>query len=82
MHGPVLGLFGGADENIPPDQVDAFDSALADAGVEHEIVTYPAPRTPSSTAVTRSTPRRAPTPGGGCWPSSSASARRRALRAA
>jgi len=41
MHGPVLGLFGGADENIPPDQVDAFDSALADAGVEHEIVTYP-----------------------------------------
>jgi carboxymethylenebutenolidase len=41
MHGPVLGLFGGADEGIPPDQVDAFDSALAEAGVEHEIVTYP-----------------------------------------
>jgi carboxymethylenebutenolidase len=41
MHGPVLGLFGGADEGIPPDQVEAFDAALADAGVEHEIVTYP-----------------------------------------
>ena len=41
MHGPVLGLFGGADEGIPPDQVAAFDSALAAAGVEHEIVTYP-----------------------------------------
>jgi carboxymethylenebutenolidase len=41
MHGPVLGLFGGADEGIPPDQVAAFDSALAEAGVEHEIVTYP-----------------------------------------
>jgi carboxymethylenebutenolidase len=41
MHGPVLGLFGGADEGIPPDQVQAFDSALAEAGVEHELVTYP-----------------------------------------
>jgi carboxymethylenebutenolidase len=41
MRGPVLGLFGGADEGIPPDQVEAFDSALAEAGVEHEIVTYP-----------------------------------------
>ena len=41
MHGPVLGLFGGADEGIPPDQVEAFDHNLAEAGVEHEIVTYP-----------------------------------------
>jgi carboxymethylenebutenolidase len=38
---PVLGLFGGADDHIPPDQVSAFDSALADAGVDHELVTYP-----------------------------------------
>jgi carboxymethylenebutenolidase len=38
---PVLGLFGGADGNIPPDQVSAFDAALADAGVDHELVTYP-----------------------------------------
>jgi carboxymethylenebutenolidase len=41
MRGPLLGLYGGDDPNIPPDQVDAFDRALADAGVEHEIVTYP-----------------------------------------
>ena len=33
----MLGLFAGADENITPDQVQAFDDALP---VEHEIVTY------------------------------------------
>jgi carboxymethylenebutenolidase len=38
---PVLGLFGGADPNIPTDQVQAFDRALDEAGVEHEIVIYP-----------------------------------------
>jgi carboxymethylenebutenolidase len=38
---PVLGLFGGADEAIPADQVEAFDRGLDEAGVEHEIVTYP-----------------------------------------
>jgi carboxymethylenebutenolidase len=38
---PVLGLFGGADDNIPPDKVAAFDAALSEAGVEHELVTYP-----------------------------------------
>src|ERR671931_243692 len=38
---PVLGLFGGADEAIPPDQVDAFERALAESGVEHEIHVYP-----------------------------------------
>jgi carboxymethylenebutenolidase len=38
---PVLGLFGGADEAIPPNQVQAFDRGLDEAGVEHEIVTYP-----------------------------------------
>ena len=38
---PVLGLFGGADPSIPPDQVEAFDAALSEAGVEHELVTYP-----------------------------------------
>jgi carboxymethylenebutenolidase len=41
MRGPVLGLFGGADEGIPPDQLEEFDHKLADAGVEHEIVSYP-----------------------------------------
>jgi carboxymethylenebutenolidase len=38
---PVLGLFGGADPAIPPDEVEAFDRALDAAGVEHEIVSYP-----------------------------------------
>ena len=38
---PVLGLFGGADEAIPPDQIEAFERALTDGGVEHEIHVYP-----------------------------------------
>jgi carboxymethylenebutenolidase len=38
---PVLGLFGGADENIPRDQVDEYDRALDAAGVEHELISYP-----------------------------------------
>jgi carboxymethylenebutenolidase len=37
---PVLGLFGGADQGIAPDQVAAFDAALGAAGVERRIVTY------------------------------------------
>jgi carboxymethylenebutenolidase len=38
---PILGLFGGADEAIPADEIEAFERALAGAGAEHEIVTYP-----------------------------------------
>src|SRR5947209_944469 len=38
---PVLDLFGGADPGIPPEQVQALDQALDQAGVEHEIVVYP-----------------------------------------
>jgi len=38
---PVLGLFGGADENTPIEAVDAFRRALDDAGVPNEIVVYP-----------------------------------------
>ncbi|MFL5781753.1 MAG: dienelactone hydrolase family protein, partial [Thermoleophilaceae bacterium] len=38
---PVLGLFGGADEHIPQDQIDAYDAGLGEAGVEHELVVYP-----------------------------------------
>jgi carboxymethylenebutenolidase len=40
IRGPLLGLFGGADANITPDQVDEFERRLAAAGIEHEIVTY------------------------------------------
>lgn len=38
---PVLGLFGGDDPGIPVEAVEAFDAALAEAGVPHEIVIYP-----------------------------------------
>jgi carboxymethylenebutenolidase len=38
---PVLGLFGGADENILPDHIGAYERGLREAGVEHEIVSYP-----------------------------------------
>jgi dienelactone hydrolase len=34
MTAPILGLMGGADDAIPADQVEAFDRALDDAGVE------------------------------------------------
>jgi carboxymethylenebutenolidase len=37
---PVLGLFGGADQGIPPEQVQEFDENLDKAGVEHTIVSY------------------------------------------
>jgi len=38
---PILALWGGADEGIPPELVAAFDAALTAAGVPHEFVTYP-----------------------------------------
>lgn len=37
---PVLGLFGGADPGIPPEQVAALDTQLDRAGVPHSIVSY------------------------------------------
>ena len=38
---PILALMGGADQAITQDDVAAFEAALTEAGVEHEIVTYP-----------------------------------------
>ena len=38
---PVLGLFGGADQGIPPEAVNQLDHNLDTAGVEHEVVIYP-----------------------------------------
>jgi carboxymethylenebutenolidase len=38
---PVLGLFGGTDQGIPQDGIDAFGEALTAAGVDNELVTYP-----------------------------------------
>ncbi|MGH2465836.1 MAG: dienelactone hydrolase family protein [Candidatus Limnocylindrales bacterium] len=40
MASPILGMFGGADQAIPPEAIDEFEAALAAAGVEHELVTY------------------------------------------
>jgi len=37
---PILALMGGADEAIPREEVEAFDRALSDAGVEHEVEIY------------------------------------------
>lgn len=38
---PVLGLFGGADPLIPAEDIEAFDGKLTEAGVEHELASYP-----------------------------------------
>ncbi len=38
---PVLGLFGGADQAIPVDQVEQFDARLTETGLDHEIHVYP-----------------------------------------
>ncbi len=37
----MLGLFGGADQGIPVEDVKQFDDALTQAKVEHEIIIYP-----------------------------------------
>ena len=54
---PILGIFGEADASIPMDQVRGFDQALTQAGVPHEIHTYPgAPHAfanPTNTAAYR-----------------------------
>jgi carboxymethylenebutenolidase len=41
MDTPILALQGGADQHITAEHNDAFDEALAAAGVEHEVVTFP-----------------------------------------
>jgi carboxymethylenebutenolidase len=38
---PVLALYGGADQGIPQEAVDAYDAALGAAGIEHRSVVYP-----------------------------------------
>jgi carboxymethylenebutenolidase len=40
LSGPVLGIFGGADQSIPVEEVTAFDEALTEANVQHEISIY------------------------------------------
>jgi carboxymethylenebutenolidase len=41
MKGPLLGLFGGADQGITAEQIEHFEGALQDAGVDHDIHVYP-----------------------------------------
>ncbi|HEY5835805.1 dienelactone hydrolase family protein [Streptomyces sp.] len=41
LKSPVLALMAGDDPGIPPSDVTAFEEALAAAGVDHEVVTYP-----------------------------------------
>jgi carboxymethylenebutenolidase len=41
INAPVLGLYGGADDHIPVDQVKALQAALKAAGKPSEIVIYP-----------------------------------------
>ncbi|MGH7354472.1 MAG: dienelactone hydrolase family protein [Candidatus Rokuibacteriota bacterium] len=38
---PVLSLFGGADEGIPPSAIDEFDGACKKASVKHAFTVYP-----------------------------------------
>jgi carboxymethylenebutenolidase len=40
LPGPVLGIFGGADRSIPVEHVNAFDAALTEAGIPHEVTIY------------------------------------------
>ena len=40
MVAPILALQAGADANITADDNEAFEQALSDAGVEHELVVY------------------------------------------
>ena len=40
MEAPILALQAGADANITADDNEAFEQALSDAGVEHELVVY------------------------------------------
>ena len=40
LPGPVLGIFGGADNSIPVEEVRAFDTALDQAGIPNEITIY------------------------------------------
>jgi carboxymethylenebutenolidase len=41
MKAPILGLMGGDDPSIPAEDIAAYDKALADAGIEHEVIVYP-----------------------------------------
>jgi carboxymethylenebutenolidase len=39
--GPVLGVYGENDQDIPQEQVNAFKKSLTARGVEHTVTVYP-----------------------------------------
>lgn len=41
LTGPVLGVFGGADNSIPLENVRAFERGLEEAGIESTVTVYP-----------------------------------------
>lgn len=41
LRAPILALMGGDDPAIAAEEIAAFDAALDEAGVVHEVVTYP-----------------------------------------
>ena len=41
IHYPVLGLYGGADQGIPVEQVNQLDAELDKANMSHELIIYP-----------------------------------------
>ena len=41
IHGPVLGLFGGQDKGITPNDVHAFEASLKKLGKKVDVVIYP-----------------------------------------
>ena len=67
---PVLGLFGGADQAIPVEDVEAFDASSTPPASSTRSSPIPARRTPSSTNRPPSTPRRRGMPGTGSSTSS------------
>lgn len=38
---PILGLMGGADTSIPEEEIDLFRQAMTEAGVAHDVRSYP-----------------------------------------
>ncbi|MDX2160390.1 MAG: dienelactone hydrolase family protein [bacterium] len=38
---PILGIFGAADQQIPVSEVEAFETALEQAGIPHTVNVYP-----------------------------------------
>ncbi len=38
---PLLGLMGGADKGIPPEELAKFDEALVKVGIQYKLVSYP-----------------------------------------